>query len=408
MKILHTSDWHLGHKLYGYDRTEEQHSFLNQLKDIVLKQRPDLMVVSGDIFHISTPPTDVQKMFVEALLGIHNAYPEMTIVVTAGNHDSYSRLEIDKSLWESQNVFIIGNIVTGCTDSHKNADYNAHIIEVRNNGRLEGYAAAVPYCYEQNFPQVPEGVTDDRQSYFFKTLLQTVNEHNTNQLPVVLMAHLTIQSSDLTGHDDTIGNLEETPLANLGTGYDYLALGHIHHAQYIHGSEHHARYCGTPIAISFDEQFEHTVTMVEIAAHNTTPQISTIEITNPHPLVTLPTESALPFEETMALLRNFESDIPAYIRLNVLVFPDNYISPDAPEQAVEATNGKKCRFCIINRVLQADTTTQNEVPTFSIQKIKELSTDGILTIANNHATISDEQTEMLRQVIRLVEEEQHT
>lgn len=404
MKILHTSDWHLGHKLYGYDRTEEQLSFLHQLKDIVLKQQPDLMVVSGDIFHTSIPPADVQKMFVDALLDIHHVNSEMTIVVTAGNHDSYSRLEIDKNLWESHRVFIIGNIGT---DKNRNADYNSHIIEVRKDGRLEGYVAAVPYCYEQNFPQVPEGVTDDRQQYFFKTLLQTIEERNTKQLPVILMAHLTVQSCDLTGHDGTIGNVEAIPLADLGAGYDYVALGHIHHAQFIHGSEHHARYSGTPIAISFDEQFEHTVTMVDIEAHHTIPQISTIEINNPHPLVTLPTEGALSFEETLTLLHDFDPNIPAYIRLNVLASPDNYISTDAPEQAVEATNGKQCRFCIINRVIQANTNDQNEIPTFSIQKIKELSTEDILNIAQNKSALSEEQMDMLRQVIQMVDESQN-
>jgi len=404
MKILHTSDWHLGHKLYGYDRTEEQLSFLNQLKDIVVDQQPDLMVVSGDIFHTAAPPIDVQTMFVESLLNIHQARPEMTIVVTAGNHDSYSRLEIDKSLWESQNVFIIGNIAQ---NEDRTANYDAHIIEVRNNDQLKGYVAAVPYCFEQNFPQVPEDITEERQSYYFKALLQAIGERNTQGLPVVMMAHLTIQNSDLTGHDGSIGNVSAIPLADLSTGYDYLALGHIHHVQNIQGSDGRARYCGTPIAISFDEQFGHTVTIVTLDAHDAKPTFDKIEIDNPHPLVTLPTEGALPFDEALELLQNFNSNIPAYIRLNVLVDSNKYISPEATTQAVEATNGKQCRFCLINSVLQADITTTQNTQSYSIQTLKELSTEDILSIADQHSPLTPEQREMLSEVIRLVDEKQH-
>lgn len=98
MKILHTSDWHLGHTLYNYDRTAEQQSFLRQLTRIVTEEQPDAMVVSGDIYHYSSPAAATQKMYTDAMLNIHQACPGMAIVVTAGNHDSSSKLEIDSSL----------------------------------------------------------------------------------------------------------------------------------------------------------------------------------------------------------------------------------------------------------------------------------------------------------------------
>ena len=87
MKILHTSDWHLGHTLYNYDRTVEQQAFLRQLTRIVTEEQPDAMVVSGDIYHYSSPAAATQKMYTDAMLNIHQACPEMTIVVTAGNHE---------------------------------------------------------------------------------------------------------------------------------------------------------------------------------------------------------------------------------------------------------------------------------------------------------------------------------
>ena len=110
MKILHTSDWHLGHTLYNYDRTAEQQAFLRQLTRIVTEEQPDAMVVSGDIYHYSSPAAATQKMYTDAMLNIHQACPGMAIVVTAGNHDSSSKLEIDSSLWQHFGLNVVGNI----------------------------------------------------------------------------------------------------------------------------------------------------------------------------------------------------------------------------------------------------------------------------------------------------------
>ena len=82
MKILHTSDWHLGHVLYGYDRSEEQMSMLSQIERIIKDTQPDLMVLSGDVYHTSQPSAAVQTMFANAIVAMHQACPKMTIVVT--------------------------------------------------------------------------------------------------------------------------------------------------------------------------------------------------------------------------------------------------------------------------------------------------------------------------------------
>ena len=94
MKILHTSDWHLGHTLYNYDRTEEQADMLRQMTEIVEKHKPDVFLLSGDVYHTPQPSAAVQTMFTDAMVRIHDANPGMTIVVTAGNHDSGTRHEI--------------------------------------------------------------------------------------------------------------------------------------------------------------------------------------------------------------------------------------------------------------------------------------------------------------------------
>ena len=105
MKILHTSDWHLGQEFYSYDRTEEHTSFLNQLKQIVADENPDVMVVSGDIYHNATPSNTTMKLFTDHLIQIQDECPSMKIIVAAGNHDSSARLEMTRNLWKKFNIF---------------------------------------------------------------------------------------------------------------------------------------------------------------------------------------------------------------------------------------------------------------------------------------------------------------
>lgn len=365
MKILHTSDWHLGHTLYNFDRNQEQQYFLSQLANIVAEEKPDVMVVSGDIYHYSAPAAATQRMYTEAMLQIHLACPEMTIVVTAGNHDSSSKLEIDSSLWHHFGVKVVGNIER----TQEEVNLEKHIIEVKNNEELKGYVVAVPHVYPQNFPILDtETPRELRQAHFFQALLDEVEKINSQHLPVVLMAHLSIEGSDRSGHDESIGGIEYVPLNALGKGYDYLALGHIHCPQDIKGSDHRARYCGTPLPVSFDETYPHSVSIIEIEKDKA-PEIRTKEIENPIPLVTLP-HTPIAFEDALKLLEEYPEETPAYIRLNVLI--KDYLAPDCNERAANAVKGKACKFCYI-KTNREQSSAENQLKHISIQEMQQMS-----------------------------------
>ena len=115
----------------------------------------------------------------------------MTIVVTAGNHDSSSKLEIDSSLWNHFGVKVVGNIER----TREEVNLEKHIVEVRDKETiLKGYIIAVPHVYPQNFPMLDtETPREERQARFFQALLDEVGKMNTGGLPVVLMAHLSIE-----------------------------------------------------------------------------------------------------------------------------------------------------------------------------------------------------------------------
>ena len=326
-RILHTSDWHLGHVLYNYSRADEQQHMLLQVEDYVRQYKPDALVVSGDIYHTAMPSAATQRMFTDALLAIHRARPEMTIVITGGNHDSASKLEIDRRLWLELGVHVLGRLQL--TDSLE-PDFDSHIIRVANKGLI----AAVPHVYPQNFPPA-EG--DDRQAAFFARLADEVAQRNSQQLPTVLMAHLTVTGSDLTGHSrltDTVGTIDNVPLSALGEGYDYIALGHIHREQAVSSN---ARYSGSPLAVSFDEDYPHSLTLVDIGNEISVQQLP---ITNLHPLITVPADP-VPFDEAIAALRQGEKW--SMIRLNILT--DSGLPADAIEVATTAAEESGCRFC---------------------------------------------------------------
>jgi exonuclease SbcD len=384
MKILHTSDWHLGHVLYGHDRTNEQQNMLYQMVEIVKEQQPDVFLLCGDVFHTSQPSNAIQTTLSEALVSIHKANPEMVIVTTAGNHDSGTKHEIFRTPWRALNVYAIGQL--------EKENIDEHIIDVPG----KGYVIAIPYVNERN---LPEG--------FFQQLLNEVAAMNTEGLPVVMTAHTTVKGCDFLGHDQStefvVGGIDSIDLEQLGEGYDYLALGHIHHGQFIHSGKHNVRYSGTPLPISFDENFSHSVSMVEIDKHGDTPTVTEIEINNPHPLVTLPSEGLASWETAKELLKKFPDDIPAYIRLNVEI--DDFLPVEAQAEATSLVKEKQCHVCHINA--KRKTSNQTEAKVLTVQ---EFQAEQPIEIAKQYAnyegiSFDEEMTDMFNEIVNLVNDD---
>lgn len=385
MKILHTSDWHLGHTLYNYDRTEEQMAMLLQMVDIVREEKPDVFLLCGDVYHTPQPSASVQTMFTNALVEIHDANPDMIIVITAGNHDSGTKHDIFRTPWKALKVYTIGSV-----DANNKEDL---IIEIPG----QGYVIAVPYVNERN---MPDG--------FFQDLLDIVAERNKANLPVLMTAHTTVSGCDFTGHENAseyvVGGIDSHSLEDMGTGYDYLALGHIHHAQFVRGGNHRVRYSGTPIPVSFDENYQHSVSIVELNKHGEEPVVKEIEIQTHRPLVTLPKDGVATWKDAKDLLEGFPNDIEAYIRLNVEV--DNYLPVEANAEALLLTEGKKCRFCVINtHRLKKDS---REAKVMSVQEFK---TEKPIDIAERYAEdigveFDDDMKELFNETLALLKEEE--
>lgn len=300
---------------------------LENMLDIVATQRPDAFLLCGDVYHVSQPSATAQTMLANFLVELHKINSMMPVIITAGNHDSESRHEIFSTPWRVMGIYTIGKLNKDAPDKH--------IIELPG----KGFIIAIPYANPRN---VPDG--------FVQQLLDIVKERNTSNLPVVMMAHTTVRGCDFSGHDlaseCSVGGVDAIDVGQMGNGYDYLALGHIHHSQFVHTGRHNVRYSGTPIAVSFDENYDHSVSIVELGKHGDVPDVKEIQIKNPRPLVSLPTEGFATWKEAKTLLEKFPDDISAYIRLNVEV--EDFIPSDSYAEANQLTQGKQCRFCYIN------------------------------------------------------------
>lgn len=261
MKILHTADLHLGQIIYqNYDRSDEHSHFFAQLEEWCRTEKPDALLVSGDVFDIQQPSATVKKAFTDYFVQLHNECPKMHIVITAGNHDSASRIQADNAVWKLANTHLIG--VPATIDCLNTTDgwQNQYIIKLDS-----GYIVALPY------------MTGERKE-ILQSILDKVAVENKEGLPVVMMAHQAVTGLDVTGHNFEIGKLKTQDIGSFGEGFDYLALGHIHKPQTLGHQEDVmlvdvtyqtpvARYSGSALHVSCDETYPHTVSLVNINKH---------------------------------------------------------------------------------------------------------------------------------------------
>ncbi len=390
MRIIHTSDWHLGQQFYRYDRDDEHRHFFRQLAKIMVRERPDALVVSGDIFHTAAPSATAQALFVNGVITLRDASPDTVIVITAGNHDSPSRLEAYRDLWLRNGVHLIGGARRAANDL---LDPEDMIVDV--NGK--GYIIAVPFFHPSNFPAIsPDIPREERQKTFFDALLAHVQEAN---LPVVLMAHVAVQGTDISAHDDAIrGGFTMEELSTMGEGYDYLALGHIHTNQQL---SERAWYCGTPIPVSFSEGNEHYVNLVDIPAHGAIPIVEKIATELMRGVITLPFNGGN-FEEGLKALAQYSDGNMDYVRL--LIDQEDVLPADAEERARTISEGKSYRFCEVRKKPRQQPLSHRD--NFDIQEVSDFTQIDPLELVRRHwlrtkeAELNPTLTELMEFAIR--------
>jgi exonuclease SbcD len=403
MKILHTGDWHIGHVLYGYDRACDHAAMLQSLCNVVAAEQPDVMVVSGDIFHTGQPSSAAQNLMQRYLVEMSAKNANMIIIATAGNHDSPSRHEALVDVWHASRVEMVGTVKCNANEDITSDALDRMIFPIAD----KGFVVAMPYVHQRNIP-------DD----FYQQLLDRVAERNADNLPVVMMAHLAVGGVDYSGHEvredsDTqvIGGLDVVPLAQLGSGYDYLALGHIHHAQFVPGSDGKARYAGSPLPISFDEAYAHSVSIVEIAAHGVKPEVRTVNIDGGRQLITLCGEKGMYWDDAVSNLEFMlaDQDLPkgSLIRVNVRLKPGEMLPTEAEAVVRKAVTDAGQLYCRLN-IVREDVTRAISDRDLNADELRKIPP---ITLAKRYAADIDvaftpEMEAMFNEIVNLVNSQQ--
>ena len=369
MKILHTADLHLGQVLYqNYDRSDEHQHFFQQLTAWCIEHQPDALLVSGDVFDIQQPSATVKRAFTEYFVSLHRQCPFMTIVITAGNHDSASRIQADSAVWALANATVVG---TAPSTEPAEGWEEKYIVRLPS-----GYIIAMPYMSSE-------------RTEMLQHLLDVIREENVEDKPVVMMGHTAVAGLDLQGHDIEIGTLKTQSLQSFGEGFDYLALGHIHKPQTI-GHQEDAmktrvsyptpvvRYSGSALHVSCDETYPHTVSLVEIEHHGGEAQIQQLRIDELRHFYTLPQDggSFTSVEEALDAVRLFKEEKGSgYIRLCVEVatpLPANFSQMVYDELA---TTGDEVRYNpkIIWTGQDPKLSEEKEKPTFEVAELQQMT-----------------------------------
>ena len=374
MKIIHTADLHLGQVIYqNYDRCDEHQHFFSQLTAWCQEERPDALVVSGDIFDIQQPSATTKRAFNDYFVSLHRALPSMHIVITAGNHDSASRIQADHSVWALANTRLIGSSPSmELLDSEDDAWKDDYIVRLDS-----GYIIALPY------------MSGERKE-LIQRLLDKVSQENTDDKPVVLMGHLAVTGADATGHGFEIGNIKTLDTDAMGKGYDYLALGHIHKPQTIGHPEDCMRmesiaypagvirYSGSALHVSCDEQYPHTVSVVEMDKHGGTITLRQRRIEELRHFYTLPLDGSSFHTEKEALdgVKAFcEEGRKGYIRLQVDY--DTYLSANFTQQVYDLIGGYGNEVRYNAKVIWTGVPAKSEEedckPTFEVAELQQMT-----------------------------------
>lgn len=323
MRILHTSDWHLGQRFMGKTRQAEHRAWCDWLVQTVVEQQADALIIAGDIFDTGTPPSYAREQYNNFILQMQATGCQL--VILAGNHDSVAMLNESKNLLAQLNTHVISSAAD-------NPDEQLLLLK-RRDGQAGAIICAVPYLRPRDVQRSQAGQSaDDKQ----RDLQQAIADHYAllfsraqalrkqlgANLPIVGTGHLTTLGVSLTDSVRKIyvGNLSAFPTDSF-PAFDYLALGHIHSSQKVAKLDH-IRYSGSPIPLSFDEaQQQKQLLRVDLNADGLQ-AVSELNIPCFQPLISLSgslAELELRFAE---LAKQLDRNVVTWLEIRVCV--DDY------------------------------------------------------------------------------------
>ena len=303
LRILHTSDWHLGQFFIGKSREAEHRAFFRWLCDTIQAQQIDVVLVAGDIFDTTTPPSYARELYHQLIVDLQPL--GVQLVLLGGNHDSVAVLNESAELLRCLNTRVVPGYVT---------EISNHLLTLRNKaGEPAAVLAAVPFLRPRDLSQradfrsssgveaadkqlqLQQQISQVYQELYQAALQQAEALSPGASLPVIASGHLTTvgASSTESVREIYIGTLDALP-ASAFPPFAYVALGHIHQAQKVGGTEH-IRYSGSPLALSFDEARQQKYCLLitlDAGTDTNTVQVETLPLPRFQPLCSVKSDLA--------------------------------------------------------------------------------------------------------------------
>ncbi len=274
LRILHTSDWHLGHTLHDLPRDREHAAFLDWLLNQLEAHKVDALLIAGDIFDTANPPSRAMRTWFSFLKQARSRFAELDIVVIGGNHDSAARLEAANPVLEALHIHVVGGLPRTADGALDETNLLAPLHDA--SGACAAWCVAVPFLRSADLPRdgsSAQSSDDDPLIEGVRTVyrraLDLARARCSSGEALVAMGHAYMvggKLSELSERRVLGGNQHALPVDIFTDDVDYVALGHLHRAQSV-GDRESVRYSGSPIPLAIDEDtYPHQVLIADIVA----------------------------------------------------------------------------------------------------------------------------------------------
>ncbi len=376
IRILHTSDWHLGHTLHGVSREYEHRHFLDWLLDAIESRRADALVVAGDIFDSANPSAAAQSLFYRFVVEAKGRFPRLDIAVAAGNHDSPGRLEAPSPLLDALGARVIGAFPRrpdGALDAER------LLVPLRNrDGETAALCALVPFLRPADLPQVPgdDPLVEGVRALYGEVARVALSQRRPGQ-SLVVTGHCYVTGgrlSELSERRILGGNQHALPADLFCDPFDYAALGHLHLAQKV-GRFEQVRFSGSPLPLSLSEgAYPHQVVEIELEGGGVR-EITPIPVPRAVQILSVP---AAPPDEVERILKGLDlpDDLPPerhpFLEISVLL---ERPEPGLRHRFEEALVGKCVRLLKVGAHYPGDGATLAEMRPETL--LRELDPDDV-------------------------------
>ncbi|NYE59365.1 exonuclease SbcD [Duganella sp. 1224] len=269
MRLLHTSDWHLGQSLHNFERHYEHQRFLDWLLDAIVAEQADVLLIAGDVYDNANPSAASQKQLYRFLRQARERAPHLNLIVIAGNHDSPGRLDAPGPLLEAH-----GTRVIGAVQRHADGEIDVDSLVLPLTGRdgtVQAWCLAVPFLRPGDVPRV--ATEDGADPYLagiaalYKQACELALSKREDGQAIVAMGHCHMVDGQMSSDSErriVIGGTEMLPAGIFDPAIAYAALGHLHLAQHV-GKQAHIRYSGSPLPLSFAEvNYAHQILRIDL------------------------------------------------------------------------------------------------------------------------------------------------